>query len=82
MLEDVQEVENVQYNEDSSVDLDLPMDEVVIYSEVDIPGQEIINYTDQLNNICSIGLIIIFSIGLLSGISLGKILWERVTLWK
>lgn len=54
--------------------------EVGLYAET--LTVEPIDYSMQLESLLSVGLIITFSIGLLSGLLLGKILWERVNIWK
>ena len=40
------------------------------------------DYTPQFERIETIGITIIFSIGILSGLLLGKTLWEKVRLWQ
>lgn len=41
-----------------------------------------IDYTTQLNDISSIGVSLLFALGILSGLITGKILWDKVVLWK
>lgn len=62
------------------VSLDEPGVEVGVYSET--LTVEPIDYSMQLESLLSVSLIIVFSVGLLSGLLLGKILWERVNIWK
>lgn len=70
--------------EELDIPLDLTIEErdlndnVFLQEQVTMP----IDYTNQLNDISYIGISLLFALGILSGLITGKILWDKVVLWK